>query len=82
MQETDNRELTETLCREYYRRPMRVRITGLGSQFLSPGDSDDRKAESGKKNSTRDMQENTLNHPLVREAINIFGGRVVEIKPT
>jgi len=82
MQETDNRELTETLCREYYKKPIRVRITGLESRFLNPGNSDDRKAESGKKNSTRDMQENTLNHPLVREAINIFGGRVVEIKPT
>lgn len=82
MQETDNRELTETLCREYYKRPVRVRIIGMDSRFLSPRNSDDRKAEIGKKNSTRDMQENTLNHPLVREAINIFGGRVVEIKPT
>jgi hypothetical protein len=32
------------------------------------------------KNSRRDKQEEALNHPLVREAINIFGGRVVEIK--
>jgi DNA polymerase-3 subunit gamma/tau len=82
MQEADNRELTEALCREYFKRPMRVSITGLDSRVFSPGNSDAPNGESGKKNSTRETQENTLNHPLVREAISIFGGRVVEIKPT
>jgi DNA polymerase-3 subunit gamma/tau len=80
MQETDNRELTEALCQEYYRKPVRVRITGLDSRFLRSGDSGDQNGESGKKNSTGKVHEDALNHPLVREAINIFGGRVVEIK--
>jgi DNA polymerase-3 subunit gamma/tau len=82
MQETDNREFTEALCREYYKRPVRVRITGLDSRFLSSRDSGDQNGETGKKNSTGQVQEDALNHPLVREAINIFGGRIVEIKST
>jgi hypothetical protein len=33
-----------------------------------------------KRNSKREREEEALNHPLVRDAIDVFGGRVVEIK--
>jgi hypothetical protein len=41
---------------------------------------EEKEEQGGGKNSERRKAEEALNHPLVKEAIKIFGGRVVEIK--
>jgi len=80
MQEADNLGLLETLCSEFFKRPMKVRISGV-----NPGATPGEKSRTGggkveRKNWQRDREAEALNHPLVREAVNIFGGRVVEVK--
>jgi DNA polymerase-3 subunit gamma/tau len=82
MQEADNRSLLKTLCSEFFQKPMQVIISGTNPNSAdcgNPGSEEER--EGGKKSSRgKKEDEEALNHPLVREAINIFGGRVVEIK--
>jgi DNA polymerase-3 subunit gamma/tau len=80
MQEADNRTLFETLAGEFFKNPLKVRVRGLGDRGPSAGGAANGEKENHKKPSLREKQDEALNHPLVREAINIFGGRVVEIK--
>ncbi|MBP1717185.1 MAG: dnaX [Deltaproteobacteria bacterium] len=80
MQEADNRTLFETLTREFFKKPLQVRVKGLGNRESSGGRAANGEKGNYKKPSLREKQDEALNHPLVREAINIFGGRVVEIK--
>lgn len=79
MQEADNRSLLETFAAEFFQRKLRVRISGMDPQSLPRNEAGNGQGKAG-KNSQRDQEEQALNHPLVQEAINIFGGRVVEIK--
>jgi len=81
MQEADNRSVLSTLCAEFFQRKMKVHISGMNPPPLSPNLSGNGpEVNHGRKNSKRNQQEEALNHPLVKEALNIFGGRVVEIK--
>jgi DNA polymerase-3 subunit gamma/tau len=77
MQEADNVAFLQGLAKEFFKRTMKVKVSGLNPASLPRGRGEDNEE---KKNSRREKQEEALNHPLVREAINIFGGRVVEIK--
>jgi len=77
MQEADNLTFLQDLSREFFKGPMKVRISGKKAGSL-PRRGPENQGE--RKNSKREREEETLNHPLLREAINVFGGRVVEIK--
>jgi len=80
MQEADNRGVFEALATEFFKKPLQVRVKGLngpGAKGSVPGNGE---REKDRITSLREKQEEALNHPLVRETINIFGGRVVEIK--
>lgn len=79
MQEMDNRSFLSDLCLEFFQRKMTVRVAGMKT---APLPADGSEGNPGGKNSKKDQQEEALNHPLVKEAINIFGGRVMEIKLT
>ena len=78
MQEADNLSFLKNLSQEFFKRTLRVKVSGM-NPASSPRSKGEEKKREG-KNSRREKQEEALNHPLVREAINIFGGRVVEIK--
>jgi DNA polymerase-3 subunit gamma/tau len=80
MEEADNRSLLGTLGAEFFKRPMRVQVVGLKSDAVLHGNRANAEEEKIRKKNSRDEKQEALNHPLVREAINIFGGRVVEIK--
>jgi DNA polymerase-3 subunit gamma/tau len=80
MLEADNQALSETLAREFFKKPLKVRVKGLGDRGPSGRGTANGEKENHKKPNLREKQEEALNHPLVREAINVFGGRVVEIK--
>ena len=81
MQEADNRSTLGDLCSEFFKRPMRVRVSGMGPNSAISGQPGREEKKKGQDiNSRRNRQEEALNHPLVKEAISIFGGRVVEIK--
>jgi DNA polymerase-3 subunit gamma/tau len=77
MQEADNLTFLQDLSREFFKGPMKVRVSGKKpGSFPRKGPEN----QGERKNSKRERDEETLNHPLLREAINVFGGRVVEIK--
>jgi hypothetical protein len=78
MQEADNLNFLQTLSREFFQRNLKVKVSSLNPGAQPGGPAPESKGE--KKNSKREKEEEALNHPLVREAINIFGGRVVEVK--
>ncbi len=77
MQEADNVAFLQNLAKEYFQRALKVKVSGMNSSGPTRAEGEGKKEG---KNSRRDKEEEALNHPLVREAINIFGGRVVEIK--
>ncbi len=77
MQEADNVAFLKNLAKEHFQRTLRVKVSGMNPSLPTQGEGEGKKEG---KNSRRDKEEEALNHPLVREAINIFGGRVVEIK--
>jgi len=75
MQETETRAVLTNLAKEFFQQQMRIKIAGIANHM--PGNS---RPENNPQNSKKNAQEEVLNHPLVKEALNIFGGRVVEIK--
>jgi len=80
MQESDNRTLLEILAREFFKKGLKVGVKALGDRQPPRSGTQNGEKENQKKPTLREKQEGALNHPLVREAINVFGGRVVEIK--
>ena len=78
MQEADNLASLQNLTKEFFKRTMKVKVSSMNPISSPRGKGGENKGEG--KNSRQDKQEEALNHPLVREAINIFGGRVTEIK--
>ncbi len=77
MQEADTRSALEKYAAEFFGRPLKVRIAGMRAESAASGDS--ARDENGEKDPAR-QKEDALNHPLVQEAVNVFGGRVIEIK--
>jgi DNA polymerase-3 subunit gamma/tau len=80
MQEADNNAVFEALAAEFFKKPLRARVRGLSGGGPSGNNPGNGEKENGRKANLREKQEEALNHPFVRETINIFGGRVVEIK--
>ncbi len=78
MQEADNLNFLQNLSREFFKRNLKAKVRSLHPGAQPRGSAPESKGE--KKTSKREKEEEALNHPLVREAINIFGGRVVEVK--
>jgi DNA polymerase-3 subunit gamma/tau len=78
MQEADNLNFLRNLSQEFFKRNLRVKVTGVNPGALPRGPAPESPGE--KRNSKREREEEALNHPLVRDAIDVFGGRVVEIK--
>ena len=78
MQEADNLAFLRELAQEFYRKKIKVKISRLDPAAVPRGKGVENKEAA--KDSERERQEEVLNHPLVREAINILGGRVVDIK--
>jgi DNA polymerase III subunit gamma/tau len=78
MQEADNLNFLQTLSGEFFKRNLKAKVCSLHPGALPRGPAPEGKGE--RKNSKREKEQEALNHPLVREAINIFGGRVVEVK--
>ena len=77
MQEADNLAFLQDLSREFFKGSMKVKVSGKKAGSLPRKGAEN---QGERKNSKREREEETLNHPLLREAINVFGGRVVEIK--
>jgi DNA polymerase-3 subunit gamma/tau len=77
MQEVDNRSVLSNLCLEFFQRKMTVHVAGMKT---APLPAEGPEENQGGKNSKKNQEEEAVNHPLVKEAINIFGGRVMEIK--
>jgi DNA polymerase-3 subunit gamma/tau len=78
MQEPDNLAFLQNLAREFFKRTLKVRVSSINPGAFLPGKGGE--GPGGRRNAKGGKEEEALNHPLVREAINIFGGRVVEIK--
>jgi DNA polymerase-3 subunit gamma/tau len=78
MQETDNLNFLQALSAEFFRRSLKAKVRSLIPGAQPRGPAPEGKGE--RRNSRREKEQEALNHPLVREAINIFGGRVVEVK--
>jgi DNA polymerase-3 subunit gamma/tau len=77
MQEADNLAFLHDLSREFFKGSMKVKVSGKKAGSLPRKGAEN---QGERKNSKREREEETLNHPLLREAINVFGGRIVEIK--
>jgi len=77
MQEADNLAFLQDLSREFFQGSMKVKVSGKKAGSLPRKGAEN---QGERKNSKREREEETLNHPLLREAINVFGGRIVEIK--
>ncbi len=79
MQEPETLSVVKALCSEFFKEPVQVQICGIKSDSPVPrenGEDQDRT----RRNSKQERDKEALNHPLVREAINIFGGGLWKLK--
>lgn len=72
MQEGETRSLLASLASEFFQGRKEVKISAT-----NPAGQNNSRTNHKMKNSP---EEDVLSHPLVKEALNVFGGRVIEIK--
>jgi DNA polymerase-3 subunit gamma/tau len=70
--ERENMVLLQTLGREVLGRQAEISVAGGGREGMS-----ERRAATDRQ---RRLRQKALRHPLVNEALEIFGGQVVEVK--
>ncbi|HSR13330.1 MAG TPA: DNA polymerase III subunit gamma/tau [Thermodesulfobacteriota bacterium] len=75
MQEPDNLSLLQSFAKEFFQRALKTKVSGMNA-----GPKTKAEEPRSERKIARGREDEALNHPLVRDAIDIFGGRVVEIK--
>ncbi len=71
IQRRKNMRIFESICRDFFGKEMHLSIKA------KPSKPDDRPQ---KKNNTNDLKQKAIQHPLVADAVEIFNGKVVDIK--
>lgn len=71
IQRRKNMRIFESTCRDFFGKEMHLSIKA------KPSKPDDRPQ---KKNKTNDLKQKAIQHPLVADAVEIFNGKVVDIK--
>jgi len=71
IQKSKNRDILEAISEKIFGTKRRVVVRAGGSRA---------KARSAKKKASEQMKQDALSHPLVTEALEIFNGKVVDVK--
>ncbi len=66
-----NMRIFESICRDFFGKEMHLNIKA------KPSKPDERPL---KKNKTNDLKQKAIQHPLIADAVEIFNGKVVDIK--
>lgn len=79
LKEDGKRQELTTLCEEYFGGPMMITIAD-NSALLHAGNGEESGLSRSQKNDR--IREEARTHPLIREALALFGGGIAEIKVT
>jgi DNA polymerase-3 subunit gamma/tau len=71
LQRQKNVVALEDVCRQYYGKKLRIKIEA---------DQEQKKDQKHEHQERQQLKEEALNHPLVAEAIEIFNGKIADIK--
>jgi DNA polymerase-3 subunit gamma/tau len=75
----DARQLVERICTESAGRPVRLRVIELADeQAAGPSIAQTRAAKA--RDQKQALMERTRTHPLVKQALEVFGGELVEVR--
>ena len=75
----DARQLVERICTEAAGRPVRLRVIELADeQAAVPSIAQTRAAKA--RDQKQALMERTRTHPLVKQALEVFGGELVEVR--
>ncbi|UCD83357.1 MAG: DNA polymerase III subunit gamma/tau [Deltaproteobacteria bacterium] len=76
LQDADNLNTFDQICRDFFHRELKIKFSALSPEDCPPP----REERIKEKNREREMEMEARNDPMVREALNIFGGKITEVK--
>jgi DNA polymerase-3 subunit gamma/tau len=79
IQKEESRLMIASALREVFQRPVELKVVRLERSAVEPPQLKLKKDQQEQQHRKR-IQQETLSHPLVKEALNILGGEVIDIK--
>jgi DNA polymerase-3 subunit gamma/tau len=77
LQDIDNLNAFKQICRDFFQRELKTKLSTLSPEASSANPREERISERDRK---RKLEMDARNDPMVRETLNIFGGRITEVK--
>ncbi len=77
LQDIENLNAFKQICRDFFHREIKIKLSTLSPEAPSSTPREEKVREGDRK---RDLEMDARNDPMVREALNIFGGRITEVK--
>jgi hypothetical protein len=79
IQKEESRPVIASALREFFQRPVELKVVRLERSALEQQQLKLKKDQQEQQHRKR-IQQETLSHPLVKEALNVLGGEVIDIK--
>lgn len=79
--DAEMRELMDGLATEYYAAEVKVEVCQVNAQENAPPSLHEERAQQ-ESDRQKKLRENAAEHPMIKSAIEVFGGQIEEIKPT
>jgi len=79
IQKEESQAVIESALREAFQHPVSLKVVRLTRSPLEQEQIKLKKDQQDQQHRKR-IQQETLSHPLVKDALNIFGGEVIDIK--
>ncbi|MFK5927531.1 MAG: DNA polymerase III subunit gamma/tau [Desulfuromusa sp.] len=74
------RQKIQTLATEYFATDIKVEVEKVGNGDKAPLSLHDERTQL-ESDRQKKLRENAVEHPLVKSALNIFGGKIEDVKP-
>lgn len=78
--DAEMRQSIEELAAEYYRTEVRVEVKQVNDRTQAPPSLHDERAQQ-ETDRQKKLRENAAEHPIVRSALEVFGGQIEDIRP-
>ncbi|RLB74377.1 MAG: DNA polymerase III subunit gamma/tau [Deltaproteobacteria bacterium] len=80
MADSETRQTLQELAAEYFATSVKVEIEKVGNGDKAPLSLHEERTQQ-ESDRQKKLRENALEHPLVKSALNIFGGKIENVKP-
>ena len=80
MADSDMRQAIQSLAVEYFATDVKIEVEKIGNGDKAPLSLHEERTQQ-ESDRQKKLRENAVEHPLVKSALDIFGGKIENVKP-